>query len=115
LVILACADGTLGPPTIIFRGKGLRISKEEKAGWHKGVKVLFQPKAWMDTPTQVEYTKRVLVPFMLKKGASRQNEALVLADNLAAHRFHLFFCGLYSPRLTLPPFFSLLVSLVADR
>ena len=35
-------------PTLIFRGKGLRISKEEKDSWDKRVKVFFQEKAWCD-------------------------------------------------------------------
>ena len=35
-------------PTLIFRGKGLRISKEEKSNWDKRVKVFFQEKAWCD-------------------------------------------------------------------
>ena len=35
-------------PTLIFQGKGLRISKEEKSNWDKRVKVFFQEKAWCD-------------------------------------------------------------------
>ena len=35
-------------PTLIFRGKCLRISKEEKSNWGKRIKVLFQEKAWCD-------------------------------------------------------------------
>ena len=35
-------------PTLIFRGKGLRISKEEKSNWDKRVKGFFQEKAWCD-------------------------------------------------------------------
>ena len=35
-------------PTLIFRGKGLRISKEEKSNWDKRVKVFFQKKVWCD-------------------------------------------------------------------
>ena len=35
-------------PTLIFWGKDLRISKEEKSNWDKWVKVFFQEKAWCD-------------------------------------------------------------------
>ena len=35
-------------PTLIVRGKGLRIPKEEKSNWDKRVKVSFQEKAWCD-------------------------------------------------------------------
>ena len=35
-------------PTLIFRGKGFRMSKGEKSTWDKRVKVLFQEKAWYD-------------------------------------------------------------------
>ena len=38
-------------PTLIFRDKGLRISKEEKSNWDKRVKVFFQEKAWCDQTT----------------------------------------------------------------
>ena len=34
---------------IIFRGKGKRITKEEKEAWHKEVDVYFQENAWADT------------------------------------------------------------------
>ena len=35
--------------TIIFRGKGMRITPEEKAAWDSRIHVTFQPKAWADT------------------------------------------------------------------
>ena len=35
-------------PTLIFRGTGLRISKEEKSNWDKRVKVFFLEKTWCD-------------------------------------------------------------------
>eukprot|EP00733_Pompholyxophrys_punicea_P000933 Pompholyxophrys_punicea_v1_NODE_376_length_2093_cov_35.121153.p1 type:complete len:254 gc:universal NODE_376_length_2093_cov_35.121153:1744-983(-) len=34
--------------TIVFKGKGMRISQHERAAWHTGVNVEFQKKAWMD-------------------------------------------------------------------
>ena len=41
-------DGPQPPPALIFRGKGVRISEVEKAAYHKGVHVYWQPKAWAD-------------------------------------------------------------------
>ena len=35
-------------PTIIFRGKGKRISANEKSCWDRRVNVMFQPKVWCD-------------------------------------------------------------------
>lgn len=35
-------------PTIIFRGKGKRISANEKSSWDRRVNLMFQPKAWCD-------------------------------------------------------------------
>ena len=34
-------------PLVIFRGKGLRISKQEKTQWDKRVCVCFQQNAWV--------------------------------------------------------------------
>ena len=42
------ADGSTLPPLIIFRGKGIRISADERNNWDRRVKVTFQPKAWCD-------------------------------------------------------------------
>ena len=42
------ADGSILPPLIIFRGKGLRIKLAEKQQWDQRVKVVFQPKGWCD-------------------------------------------------------------------
>ena len=33
-------------PTVIFRGKGLRISAKEKQSYDRRVKVMYQGKAW---------------------------------------------------------------------
>ena len=35
-------------PTVIFRGKGLRISAKEKQSYDRRVKVMYQEKAWCD-------------------------------------------------------------------
>ena len=35
-------------PLVIFRGKGLRITREEQEAWDRIVQVAFQPKAWCD-------------------------------------------------------------------
>ena len=35
-------------PLVIFRGKGLRITRKEQEAWDRRVQVAFQPKAWCD-------------------------------------------------------------------
>ena len=35
-------------PLVIFRGKGLRITRKEQEAWERRVQVAFQPKAWCD-------------------------------------------------------------------
>ena len=35
-------------PLLLFRGKGLRMSKKEKKQWDKKVAVVVQPNAWCD-------------------------------------------------------------------
>ena len=44
---------------IIFRGKGKRISTQEKETWHKGVDVYFQENAWADTDFSVAWAKKL--------------------------------------------------------
>ena len=47
---------------IIFRGKGRKISEEEKASWHPDVDIYFQENAWADTKFSVEWAERTLKP-----------------------------------------------------
>ena len=35
-------------PLVIFRGKGLRITRKEQEAWDRRVQVAFEPKAWCD-------------------------------------------------------------------
>ena len=41
-------EGKQPPIAIIFRGKGKRISDDEKRAWHPEVKVYFEENAWAD-------------------------------------------------------------------
>ena len=45
--------------TLIFRGKGLRISARERSLWDKRVHVRFQPSAWADTSFCIDYAKNI--------------------------------------------------------
>ena len=51
---------------IIFRGKGKRISQDEKLTWHSGVDVYFQLNAWMDTKVCCEWGERSSIAGLLK-------------------------------------------------
>ena len=42
-------------PTVIFRGKGLRISAKEKQSYDRRVKVMYQGKAWCDQEIMKEW------------------------------------------------------------
>ena len=42
-------------PTVIFRGKGLRISAKEKQSYDRRVKVMYQEKAWCDQEIMKEW------------------------------------------------------------
>jgi hypothetical protein len=55
LVLFAAGDGSLLRGALIFRGTGTRISATEREAWHKDVTVLWQKKAWMDSPTMMRY------------------------------------------------------------
>ena len=62
---------------ICFRGKGLRISKEERAAWDPRVIVQFQQKAWYDEVTTLEWIER-----HLSKVVSLSEESGLFADGL---------------------------------
>ena len=49
------ADGSAR--LIIFKGKGLRISAEEKRKWDKRVAVTFQKSAWCDENVMKQWVK----------------------------------------------------------
>ena len=49
-------SGTAQPKlTFCFRGKGLRITQQEKEAWHPGVNVQFQDKAWCAEAQCIDY------------------------------------------------------------
>ncbi len=64
---------------IIFRGKGKRISDDEKAAWHEDVDVYFQENGWADTAFSVEWAKKTLAPFVADHG-----HFALFCDNLSA-------------------------------
>lgn len=64
---------------IIFRGKGKRISDEEKLAWHKDIDVYFQENAWADTEFSVKWAEKTLA------NSVKDKERFVLfCDNLSA-------------------------------
>ena len=63
--------------SIIFRGKGKRISSTEKESWDKDVDVYFQPNAWADTPFCVEWAKKTL-----KSAIEEEDHFVLFCDKL---------------------------------
>ena len=77
---LPSRDPTQQPQLCIcFRGKGLRISKEERAAWDPRVVVQFQPKAWYDQSTTLEWVERAL-----SKVISLTHESCLVVDGLTS-------------------------------
>ena len=70
-------------PTIIFRGKGKRISSLEQKSWDPRVHVKFQEKAWCDRAFNKEWTNDVLLP-AIKETAGPGEESVLFCDNLDA-------------------------------
>jgi hypothetical protein len=64
-------------PLIIFKGKGTRISNEEKRDWDKGVVVRFQENAWADEEVMMYYFRHMWSPWMTKAGNPSK---LLIAD-----------------------------------
>ena len=79
LQICVRAAGEQPRLAIIFRGKGMRISSDEKASWHKDVDVYFQPNAWADTEFSVKWAKNTL-----SKSVKDLKRFVLFADNLTA-------------------------------
>jgi DDE superfamily endonuclease len=67
-------------PTIIFRGKGLRISAVEKAAWDGRVHVMWQPKAWADRDVTNKWAEELFGPFCQLHHANEPS--LLFCDNL---------------------------------
>ena len=61
---------------------GLRISKEEKAAWHKDVHVRFQPKAWFDEELCESYAL-VEVKEITAEARKAGRESVAIFDNLS--------------------------------
>jgi hypothetical protein len=97
VIMLLRGDGHLCRLCVIFRGKGRTRDKAEKASYHPDITVLWQPKAWNDTATQLLYDDLVLLPAFKDAGVGSGDpavEGLAFSDNLSAHKYSLFclFC-----------------------
>jgi hypothetical protein len=67
-------------PGIVFRGQGLRITEWEKSHYPPGVRVYFQPKAWVDTEVM-----KLITDDFLEDTAEVDGEVIYGMDNLGAH------------------------------
>ena len=76
-------------PCIIFRGKG-NITQAERDAYPDGLVVLWQPKAWVDRPTAVEWAEKVIQPFIqaerLAGVASLSSRYILFQDNLDSQK-----------------------------
>ena len=90
VVMLLRGDGLLCRLAVIFRGLG-KVNQAEKSSYHPDITVLWQPKAWMNTTTQLKYDDAVLIPELKKAGvgvglSGREVEGIAFSDNLTAHK-----------------------------
>lgn len=76
---LAFGPETIIRPTVIFRGLGRRISKDETMAYDKDVHVMFQTNAWADTKISKDWVKQ-----SLSKVVEDLDEYVLFCDNLVA-------------------------------
>ena len=71
-------------PTVIFRGKGLRISDNEKQSYDRKVKVMYQEKVWCDEEIMKEWISTEWVnPFKNPIGENSDGKILIADVRLA--------------------------------
>ena len=71
-------------PTVIFRGKGLRISAKEKQSYDRRVKVMYQEKAWCDQEIMKEWISTEWAnPFKNPIGQNSDGKILIPDVHLA--------------------------------
>lgn len=75
-------EGEQPRPALIFRGKGLRISRAEKEAYHPDVDIYWQEKAWVDRDIAMKWLENTWKPFVSKH--PDRNYVLFL-DCLDAH------------------------------
>ena len=80
LNICFCPSGEQPRYTIIFRGKGLRLSAAEKPSWDKDVDVFIQPSTQIDTEFVVNWTEKTLKP-----AVANVSQFILFLGNLEAH------------------------------
>ena len=73
-------------PTIIFRGKGVKISGAEKASWDQRVHVRFQPKVWADRAFHKEWVDSVLLPAIRETAEMKRNQLYFVTIWIAASK-----------------------------
>ena len=73
---------------IIFKGKGMKITAEERNSYHPNVDVYFQVNAWFDTATALKWSKGTVKPFVLenfsKDDGKNITPTLHFLDNLSS-------------------------------
>lgn len=74
------------PPCLIMRGTGTKISQSEHDAYPPELLVLWQPKAWADRPTSVDWVKKgfsqVIEADKAAGVADESTRYLMIADNL---------------------------------
>ena len=98
LQLLIRAEGEQPKVTIIFRGQGVRITRQEKNSWDPRVHVMFQKKAWFDRPTSKLWDKEVFARHIEERTDKEgvRPESIAFCDNLDAQTHPDFHAALKS-------------------
>eukprot|EP00959_Pyramimonas_sp_CCMP1952_P272027 5687616-Pyramimonas_sp.AAC.1 len=95
-ICLSASQGANAHPplTILFRGKGERLTRNEVSQHPPNVKILWQPKAWADRATCLAWVEQVWHPFASKLDGPK----LLICDNLDGHKLRAHFKQLWLNR-----------------
>ena len=67
-------------PLLIFRGKGMRITKKERESWDKRVSVTFQENAWCNEKVMLEWIRKDWACFYTNKPTPSSTGKILIAD-----------------------------------
>ena len=67
-------------PLIIFKGKGLRITKQEKEKWAKRVTARFEPSSWCHEAIMMDWIRTKWGNFLLNQSTPGSTGKILVTD-----------------------------------
>ena len=71
-------------PLVIFRAKGLRITRKEQEAWHRRVQVAFQPKAWCNESMMKKWISEQWENIFINSPTTGSSGKILVADTYAS-------------------------------